>query len=165
MSVPVTTLVNHFDYTIWATEKILDSVHQLNEEELHRDLSVSHYGVLQTLQHIYYADRVWLARLSGRPADTFADDGDGPSLLQLSETWPALLREFREYIEGLTEASNHAEFSYRNLAGLDLTLRRWQAVLHVVNHASIHRGQVVGMLRQLDKLPPSTDLVYFYLRE
>ena len=164
MSVPVTTLINHFDYTIWATEKILDSVHQLNDEEIRRDLNVSHQSVLHTLQHIYYADRVWLARLSGRPVNTFADDGDGPGLTELSTAWPALLNEFREYIAGLTDAASQELFSYHNLQGLEMTLRRWQAILHVVNHASIHRGQVVSMLRQLDKHPPSTDLVYFYLR-
>ena len=164
MSVPVTTLVNHFDYTIWATEKILDSVHQLNEEELRRDLGVSHTSVLHTLQHIYYADRVWLSRLSGRPTGTFADEGDGPALAALSAAWPALLQEFRDYIEGLTEAKNQELFTYLNLQGVEFSLRRWQAILHVVNHASIHRGQLVSMLRQLDKHPPSTDLVYFYLR-
>ena len=164
MSVPVTTLVNHFDYTIWATEKILDSVHQLNEEELRRDLNVSHASVLHTLQHIYYADRVWLARLTGKPITHFADDGDGPDLTALSGAWPSLLKEFREFIEGLTESANQGMFSYHNQQGLEMTLRRWQAILHVVNHASIHRGQIVGMMRQLDKLPPSTDLVYFYLR-
>lgn len=164
MSVPVTTLVNHFDYTIWATEKILDSVHQLNEEELNRDLNVSHTSVLDTLRHIYYADRVWLARLSGKEVTSFADEGDGPDLTELSAVWPSLLKDFRDYIEGLTEHANQEPFSYRNLQGLEMTLRRWQAILHVVNHASIHRGQVVAMLRQLDKHPPSTDLVYFYLR-
>ncbi len=164
MSVPVTTLLNHFDYTIWATEKILDSAHQCNEEELLRDLNVSHQSVLHTLQHIYYADRVWLSRLNGRPLTSFADDGDGPDLTELSAAWPSLLTEFRDYVEGLTDAACQEYFSYHNLQGLEMTLRRWQAILHVVNHASIHRGQVVAMLRQLDKQPPSTDLVYFYLR-
>lgn len=164
MSVPLTTLINHFDYTIWATEKTLDSVHQLSEEELHRDQNVSHQSVLHTLQHIYYADRAWLARLSGRTLTAFADDGHGPDLAELSTAWPALLNEFREYIADLTDAASQELFSYHNLQGLEMTLRRWQAILHVVNHASIHRGQVVSMLRQLDKQPPSTDLVYFYLR-
>ncbi len=164
MSVPVTTLLNHFDYTIWATEKILDSVHQLNEEELRRDLNVSHQSVLHTLQHIYYADRVWLARLSGKTITSFADDGDGPDLTAISAAWPALLKDFRDFVEGLTEAAAREDFTYKNLQGLEMTLRRWQAILHVVNHASIHRGQIVAMLRQLDKHPPSTDLLYFYLR-
>jgi uncharacterized damage-inducible protein DinB len=39
-----------------------------------------------------------------------------------------------------------------------------QLVLHVVNHATLHRGQVIGMLRQLGVKPPNTDL-FFYLRE
>jgi uncharacterized damage-inducible protein DinB len=38
----------------------------------------------------------------------------------------------------------------------------WQIVLHVVNHATLHRGQVVGMLRQMGIAPPHTDLMFFY---
>jgi len=34
---------------------------------------------------------------------------------------------------------------------------------HVANHATLHRGQVVGLIRQLGIEPPSTDLL-FYLR-
>jgi uncharacterized damage-inducible protein DinB len=34
---------------------------------------------------------------------------------------------------------------------------------HVANHATLHRGQVVGMIRQLGIAPPSTDML-FYLR-
>jgi len=33
-----------------------------------------------------------------------------------------------------------------------------------VNHATLHRGQVVGMLRQLGKRPPNVDIMTFYLR-
>jgi uncharacterized damage-inducible protein DinB len=39
-----------------------------------------------------------------------------------------------------------------------------QQMLHVVNHATLHRGQVVGMMRQLGITPPPTDLL-FYLME
>lgn len=162
MSVPVSTLVNHLDYTAWATGRILDSVHQLNPEELSREMNVSHSSVLHTLQHIYYADRVWLARLEGREI-SFADEGDGPSLTDLSTEWPALLKRFRDYVDGLTESQAHETFTYKNLKGEQYSLQRWQAILHVVNHASIHRGQVVGLIRQLDKTPPSTDILFYYL--
>jgi len=36
---------------------------------------------------------------------------------------------------------------------------------HVANHATLHRGQVVGMMRQLGIAPPSTDLFFFLRRE
>ena len=38
----------------------------------------------------------------------------------------------------------------------------WQIVLHVVNHATLHRGQVMAMLRQLGIPPPPTDLISYY---
>ena len=35
-------------------------------------------------------------------------------------------------------------------------------LLHVVNHATLHRGQVMGMIRQLGIAPPATDFLFFY---
>jgi uncharacterized damage-inducible protein DinB len=36
-------------------------------------------------------------------------------------------------------------------------------LLHVVNHATYHRGQITTMLRQLEAAPPkSMDLVVFF---
>jgi uncharacterized damage-inducible protein DinB len=36
---------------------------------------------------------------------------------------------------------------------------------HVVNHATMHRGQIVGMIRQLGIDPPATDLLFYLRRE
>jgi uncharacterized damage-inducible protein DinB len=41
-------------------------------------------------------------------------------------------------------------------------LPAWQIVVHVVNHATLHRGQIVGMLRQLGMKPPATDILFYY---
>jgi uncharacterized damage-inducible protein DinB len=38
----------------------------------------------------------------------------------------------------------------------------WQIILHVVNHATLHRGQAMGILRQMGIAPPQTDLMNFY---
>lgn len=37
---------------------------------------------------------------------------------------------------------------------------RWQALPHVVNHGTLHRGQATAMLRQLGHAPP--DLLFLY---
>jgi hypothetical protein len=47
--------------------------------------------------------------------------------------------------------------------GMTGALPYWQVILHVVNHASYHRGQITTMLRQLGKSPVSTDLHTYYL--
>jgi uncharacterized damage-inducible protein DinB len=36
-------------------------------------------------------------------------------------------------------------------------------VLHLVNHGTLHRGQVMGMIRQLGIVPPGTDLLHYYM--
>ena len=38
-----------------------------------------------------------------------------------------------------------------------------QIVLHLVNHGTLHRGQVMGMIRQLGIVPPGTDLMHYYM--
>lgn len=162
MPITADLLLGHIDYSIWATNRVLDACAPLTDEELRQDLKVSHGGVLLTLQHIYYADRVWLARLEDRTIN-FADDGGGPSLAELSSMWPSVLKDLRDYVASLTDEMAEETFGYKNLAGEEKRLKRGQAILHVVNHATLHRGQVVAMLRQLGHQPPQTDLIYYYL--
>jgi len=47
---------------------------------------------------------------------------------------------------------------------VEQTVARWKALLHVVNHGTLHRGQIVAMLRPLGYPAPATDLIFFYLR-
>jgi uncharacterized damage-inducible protein DinB len=50
-----------------------------------------------------------------------------------------------------------------NLANADLS-RFWWRLLHLVNHASYHRGQVTTMLRQLNvDVPKSQDMIVFLM--
>jgi uncharacterized damage-inducible protein DinB len=37
--------------------------------------------------------------------------------------------------------------------------------MHVVNHGTLHRGQIVCMLRQLGVKPPATDIVFSYYQQ
>jgi uncharacterized damage-inducible protein DinB len=37
--------------------------------------------------------------------------------------------------------------------------------MHVVNHGTLHRGQIVGMLRQLGVKAPATDIVFYYYEQ
>jgi uncharacterized damage-inducible protein DinB len=159
---PKSTLLTHLDYSLWATSKLLDAASRLSPEQINRDLQVSHTSVLATLQHIYYADRVWFARLEGRQID-FADPAPGPSLDQLKEHWPPVLSGLKAYVAA--EEDLDRNLTSRRVNGDTFTIARWKVILHVVNHATLHRGQVMAMLRQLGQVPPATDLFYFYLQQ
>ena len=52
---------------------------------------------------------------------------------------------------------------HHNLAGVESANALWQMLLHVVNHATYHRGQVTTLLGLLGAAPPpSTDLMAFF---
>ena len=68
------------------------------------------------------------------------------------------------YVNNMSDADLSRELGYRRFTGEPYSLPLDQQILHVVNHATLHRGQVVGMIRQLGIAPPSTDLL-FYLME
>jgi DinB family len=91
----------HLSYTEWATLKLLDAADGLSSEEATKDLGSSFKSVWLTLQHVYYADRVWLNRLRGTP-HPFADEGAGPDLVALRSAWPSLWAELRAYAAGLS---------------------------------------------------------------
>jgi uncharacterized damage-inducible protein DinB len=149
------------EYTRWASERSLDAARPLNEEELARDLSNSHGGVLGTLVHIYQSDRVWLSRLQGSPRLKLHDPDEYWTLDTLGAAWEKTAAGFCEWIAEVQDVEKILQ--YKNQAGQAYALPIWQVILHVVNHATYHRGQITTMLRQLGYTPVATDLHVFYL--
>jgi uncharacterized damage-inducible protein DinB len=40
---------------------------------------------------------------------------------------------------------------------------RWKILRHVLEHSTMHRGQVVGMIRMLGHQPPAINAMDYYL--
>jgi uncharacterized damage-inducible protein DinB len=51
------------------------------------------------------------------------------------------------------------------MRGDEVRLPLYATVLHLVNHHTDHRGQVITLLRQLGKEPEPSDLYRFYIEE
>jgi uncharacterized damage-inducible protein DinB len=161
MPISCAALTTHLDYTAWASRLIASALKPLSPEELTRAAGTSHGSLIETLRHIYFADRIWLSRLEGtsRP---FREEGEAPGLQEMEEAWFPMLERFKALVGAFGEDDVAAPFTYRNLAGEEFSMPRWQAVLHVVNHATLHRGQIVTMLRQLGHAAPATDLLFYF---
>jgi uncharacterized damage-inducible protein DinB len=164
ISVCRSTLLTHFDYTLWGSSKLLDAAGRLTPDELTRDLLVSHTSLLGTLQHIYYADRIWLSRLEGRAPASFVDPEPGPGVDALKERWPAVIKGLRDFVEYAPVALFERELPFKRLNGDAHRMTHWKVLLHIVNHATLHRGQVMAMLRQLGHVPPGTDYLFYHLQ-
>jgi uncharacterized damage-inducible protein DinB len=148
-------------YTIWADRQILRALAEVAEGDLRRETGSSFGSVLGTMAHILGGEQLWLSRFLGVPLqevpgiDSFPDY---PALrASFEDFWPQL--EF--FLASLGEEQVGGDFTWTNTKGETHTAPFRQVLLHFVNHATYHRGQVVSQMRQLGYSPPSTDLVYW----
>ena len=161
MPVAVDTLRLQLDYSAWASQRLMDAAAKLSTEELTRDFQTADKCVLDTLVHVYAADRIWLSRVRAEPRATFVDQEDRDLTLLQSE-WPALHGRWKLWLTDFTDADVARPIAYRDMKGNPYTQPLWQILLHLVNHGTHHRGQVSGFLRAMGKTPPALDLIAYY---
>ena len=148
-------------YTIWADRQLLLAAAELPTEDLVRDTGTSHRSVLGTLAHILGAEQLWLSRFLGVPLGRVPGQEDFPSLDILRASWEDFWPQLEFYLASLSTDQVAGDFTWTSTEGVTNTAPFQQVLLHFVNHATYHRGQVASQIRQLGYSPPSTDLVYW----
>jgi uncharacterized damage-inducible protein DinB len=147
----------HIRYNHWASGRILDAVAAISPEERERSNGISHGSILGTLAHLQFVDWIWYTRVV-EPLDRPAD-----ALGAIQSAWPEIQRRWEAWSEGLTDADLARNVVFKRLTGEEAAAPAWQIVMHLVNHDTLHRGQIMGMLRQLGVAPPPTDLIAYYM--
>jgi uncharacterized damage-inducible protein DinB len=161
MPVSADTLRMHIDYTAWASQRLLDAAAALSPEELTRDFKTADKTVLDTLVHVYAADRIWLMRVLGEQRSSFIDPEDR-DLAVLQSEWPALIERWKLWLRDFKDSDVTRVIHFQDTKGRPYAQPVWQIVLHVVNHGTHHRGQVSGFLRTMGRTPPPLDLMAYY---
>jgi uncharacterized damage-inducible protein DinB len=151
----------------WADQRLLNACASLTAEELKRDFRISHTSILLTLGHFYDGQRVWLDCLQTTPDQGTWRLPQGPSpelsLEVLRERWPEIWNGFQRWIEAVPETALAGELTLQLPGGVEPRLPRWKILRHVLEHSTMHRGQVIGMIRMLGHQPPAINAMDYYL--
>jgi uncharacterized damage-inducible protein DinB len=149
-------------YEKWANEKIAIVILSLNEEQQHREIVSSFPSVFKTCLHMWDASSIWWQRLQHHsqmvvPSKTFQpsmkDVMNG--LLQQNQLWI-------EWMNMATEEQLENMLVYRSMKGDPFEQPVKDILLHLNNHGTYHRGQLVTMLRQLGVTDiPQTDYILY----
>ena len=151
----------HIRYSGWASRRVIDAALALTPEDRAKPMSVSHESIEQTLAHIYFADAIWYSRIAD-PAYPVPSHDAPPDFPFVLEEWPRLQAKWEAWADSAGDGDLARQVPFKSRFVGTAGLPAWQIVTHVVNHATLHRGQVVGMLRQLGVKPPATDIVFYY---
>lgn len=157
-------------YTEWANELAMNAAAALPDEHLRRDVGISHKSIFGTLVHMAGAEWIWLERWQGY-SPTKAEAWSRWStdactdLNTLNDRWTELVNQRTQYVSQLDESALADELAFKLLSGDPSSMLLINQMQHVVNHATMHRGQIVGMIRQLGIDPPATDLLFYLRRE
>jgi uncharacterized damage-inducible protein DinB len=147
----------HLRYSAWASHKLVEAVRPISDVDVEKPVGISHGSPLGTLSHILWADWLWFTRV----VEPMEKPGQTREVLET--VWPELQDKWVAWAARASDAEINRVVEYKSiLDGQTAHTPAWQIVLHVVNHATLHRGQVMGMLRQMGIAPPHTDLMNFY---
>lgn len=149
-------------YKAWADKVMFDGVAALPPEEVSKERKTLFKSIIGTLNHIYVVDLIWQAHLEGREhgfkARNVLVHAELPVLWAAQQT-------VNDWIIGWakvqTEMSLDEAVPFTFLNGSKATMKRGEMLLHLVTHASYHRGWVAEMFFAADARPPQPDLSVF----
>jgi uncharacterized damage-inducible protein DinB len=147
-------------YNVWASQKLCEVVSTLSPELQQKELPSSFASLLSTILHMWDAESIWWQRMKlqeviTRPSENFSGNATEAmqGLLQQSKLW-------EEWINAATDMGLDHVFSYQNTKREKFKQPVYQVLLHIMNHGTYHRGQLVNMLRQLSHQKiPATDFI------
>ena len=136
-------------YNAWANKKILDNASGLSEAQLNAEIVSSFPSIYKTVAHLWEVESVWWQRIKLTehviwPSASFTGDFAelGKNLLQTSAQWD-------QWVKDTTEAGLQHVFLYQNSKKEQFKQPIYEMLVHLFNHQSFHRGQIVTMFRQL----------------
>ncbi len=149
-------------YRVWADEAVRAVVRGLPEADRVAPQPIVFGSLLRTLHHVHAMDRVWRAHLLGEPHGLTTRDPAGcPAFDELEGLQRAMGCWYVDYADALAASAADDAVHFAFIGGGDGAMTRREILLHVVNHATYHRGHVADMLYRLGVRPPTTDLPVF----
>jgi uncharacterized damage-inducible protein DinB len=154
-----------YDYLFWAHERMMIPAARLSSEEFSREMGASYGSVRGTLVHMMSVEWLYLSRWHGVFPDSMLDPEAFPTLEAIEERWSGIRRELRSYLGRVHQQHLNHLLIYRNMRGEEVRLPLYATLLHLINHHTFHRGQVITLVRQLGHEPEESDLYRFYIEE
>ena len=136
---------------------------KLEDEKLDKEIISSFPSLRDTAYHIWGAEFLWLQRLQLTEQPVYMPYIFKGTFEEACTDWQQVLQVLIDFISGQYDDKGLEHvFQYYNSEKKSFKNSVCEALQHVFNHSTYHRGQLVTMLRQLglEKIP-ETDFTAF----
>ena len=149
-------------YNFWANQKVFETILVLPEEKQKAELPSSFKSIYATVLHMWNAESVWWQRMKLQERIVAPSEHFKGSMQELTNELLQQNRLWIEWIDAASDAALDHVFQYQTAKKEQFKQPVYQMLLHVFNHGTYHRGQLINMLRQLgvEKLPQTDFIVW-----
>jgi uncharacterized damage-inducible protein DinB len=115
-------------------------------------------SVRNQLVHLMSVDNIWFCEIRGVENPGYFDPADFEDRNTLRAQWDAVEQTMRDYLAALSDDMLAGKPISE---GEDKDLLLWQILLHVVNHGTDHRAQLLRLLNDLGTGTVSQDYIFY----
>lgn len=159
-------LLQYAEYNAWANKLIIDSLSQLGEAEINKEITSSFPSLKDTVYHTLGAEYIWLQRLQLAEHPVWLPATFEGTFAEACTIWQQTSQDIIGFIkEQYRDNALEHKCEFNDRKGVPHKMAVYQILLHVFNHATYHRGQLVTMLRQVGVTSiPGTDFIGFAMK-
>lgn len=129
----------------------------LSDEQFAQEAGYSHGSVRNQIVHLISCDDTWFSGLSGLEIPEPLNPADFTDRQSLRAHWDTVEEKMRDYLANLRDDT----LFDKPLEDEDKDLIVWQVLLHVVNHGTDHRAQLLRLLNELGVKTTSQDYIFY----
>ena len=154
--------IQYASHHLWANQALLSVIETLSKDQQEAEIRSSFPSIYKTVLHLLDAESIWWQRIKLQEKITRPSDSDAGDFAALKQQLLQQNKRWQEWIAQTNEHGLQHEFIYFNSKKERFKQPVYQMLLHLFNHATYHRGQLVTLLRQLgvEKIPATDFIVW-----
>lgn len=136
-----------FDYNFWAFDRVWECISKISDEQFVEEIDYSTGSIRNIVVHIMAGNRTWMSVLSGKEIPPRVTFQDFETSSKTKAKWDELQVEFLANLASLDQEQLDGSIQWELFShGLKSTNLRWEILLHLANHATDHRAQILSIL-------------------
>lgn len=155
-------LVQYAAYNLWANKTLTDLILTLPEEQQKQPVESSFPGLYPTILHMWVAESAWWQRVKLQEKIIIPVESGYPEMKDVVKGLVDQSAQWEEWVKNSSEMMLRHVYAYQNSKKEEFSQPVSETLMHVFNHSTYHRGQLVTIMRTLGvKTIPQTDFAIF----